>query len=356
MRFVGAQRVFVFLLLSVVSLVGYSDIGKLEKGVGVTTKNFSQLVATEPSLSVAREAHRTHDAGFVYGFLKSETGVVYSISREPRLFATSFSDRDMLGSWPLTRWEGEYLEEEVKDRYSEYLLDADRVDIAVRGRNDEVLPAFGCLPENPLRYGDFTGDGENELVVFLGRTLVVFSPKHKEIVFSTRLGIADWLDRERTKEVIEHRRFGDRPQYHSRLLETARREFRELALAGYRGHAKIFSGSMSEDSIDVVLWRKLYESRLEDDPVDGFEFVKDTLLHYEIDGGRFIRQETPESVIKDWLSEKGKSWADGFPRYSECEGEEGQLIPEMHDPLLNDPEVLEGVDPETMTLIENEKD
>ena len=38
---------------------------------------------------------------------------------------------------------------------------------------------------------------------------------------------------------------------------------------------------------------------------------------------------------------KVQQWQKGYPTLSEYPGEEGQPIPEMHDPLLNDPEVLQ---------------
>jgi hypothetical protein len=35
------------------------------------------------------------------------------------------------------------------------------------------------------------------------------------------------------------------------------------------------------------------------------------------------------------------TWSKGYPSKSECAVEEEQLIPETHDTLLNDPEVLQ---------------
>ena len=44
--------------------------------------------------------------------------------------------------------------------------------------------------------------------------------------------------------------------------------------------------------------------------------------------------------IQSWLLAKNLTWQKGFLSKSECAGQEGQLIPEIHDPLLNDPDVL----------------
>jgi hypothetical protein len=44
--------------------------------------------------------------------------------------------------------------------------------------------------------------------------------------------------------------------------------------------------------------------------------------------------------VKGWLTAKQLTWKKGYPSKSECAGQEGQFIPEMHDVLLNDPDVL----------------
>jgi hypothetical protein len=108
---------------------------------------------------------------------------------------------------------------------------------------------------------------------------------------------------------------------------------------------------------NFLVWRKRYQSREADDPVNGFELTDESLDYYERqEDGVYARSDRPEEISRQWLAERDLTWAKGYPNYSECEDEEGQLIPEMHDPLLNDPEVLEGVDPETMTFIEEEED
>lgn len=64
-------------------------------------------------------------------------------------------------------------------------------------------------------------------------------------------------------------------------------------------------------------------------------------LHYAMVDGEYQQTATPESEVKDWLEENNLTWQKGFPSHSECPGEEGELIPEMHDPLLNDADVLQ---------------
>jgi hypothetical protein len=49
-----------------------------------------------------------------------------------------------------------------------------------------------------------------------------------------------------------------------------------------------------------------------------------------------------EQPVKGWLTSNNLTWwKKGYPSKSECAGQEGQFIPEMHDPLLNDPEVMQ---------------
>jgi hypothetical protein len=90
------------------------------------------------------------------------------------------------------------------------------------------------------------------------------------------------------------------------------------------------------------VWRKLYLSKLLSEPVAGFDKVSDTYYHYErkVTGEYELKTDTAPETIQGWLTSKNLTWQSGFPSKSECAGQEGQLIPEMHDPLLNDPDVL----------------
>jgi hypothetical protein len=126
-----------------------------------------------------------------------------------------------------------------------------------------------------------------------------------------------------------------------------------VGLYGIRGYAKIYFGDFDNDSNpDVLVWRKAYKSRSKKDEVVGFEALRQEWSHFERDlkvqeeseqgiTGEYLPQQTDEATIRKWLSENELTWKKGYPSASECEGEDGQLILEMHDPLLNDPEVLE---------------
>ncbi|WLD58842.1 hypothetical protein NFC81_03360 [Salinispirillum sp. LH 10-3-1] len=106
---------------------------------------------------------------------------------------------------------------------------------------------------------------------------------------------------------------------------------------------KMYMGDFDENGLpDILMWGKVYHSRMSDDPIKGFELVGQNWLHYsKTPAGVYDIQDTDAETIRDWLSVKNLTWSQGYPRYSECEGEEGQLVPEWHDPLLNDPDVLQ---------------
>ena len=99
-----------------------------------------------------------------------------------------------------------------------------------------------------------------------------------------------------------------------------------------------FNGDERED---IIVWRKRYVSNNIENPVIGFHLDKQVFNHYGLVDGQYILQDTPEATIRSWLATNNLTWQSGFPSHSECPGQEGQLIPEMHDPLLNDPDVLQ---------------
>ncbi|HEX6549060.1 MAG TPA: hypothetical protein VF117_00115, partial [Gammaproteobacteria bacterium] len=63
-------------------------------------------------------------------------------------------------------------------------------------------------------------------------------------------------------------------------------------------------------------------------------------LFYSLENGVYTKQSTDQAAIKGWLAAKSLTWQKGYPQTSECAGQTGQPIPEMVDPLLNDPDVL----------------
>lgn len=242
-----------------------------------------------------------------------------------------------VNGWPLTRWTHEYIEPELAARYEDNDIDYFQQPLFVpRG-------SLACLVDSPLRYGDINENGQNELVLFLSNALIVFSPAQNGVIFMSGLDVTDWVSATITAaryedEYGEYQAKDTDPQYVSSTYDG----YRKPRLPGYRGYAKLYLGDFDDNGQhDILVWRKLYESNLLNDPIPGFTKISDTWLHYSLVDGEYQPVETDEATIQGWLSANDLTWSQGYPRYSECEGEEGQLIPEMHDPLLNDPDVLQ---------------
>jgi hypothetical protein len=215
---------------------------------------------------------------------------------------------------------------------------------------DPYTDSLGCLSNTPLRYGDINADAKQELVLFLQNDLVVFSVGNKKIFFSTNLHNADELKPERVEDWFLDEATVN-PQH---VAQSGTNNLIKAALPATRSFAKIYMDDFNTDGKkDIIVWRKLYESNLKTNSVLGFTKVGDLLVHYSlIDGeyqlqtnkpavdGEFETDDAQQNQLKGWLTSKNQTWQSGFPSKSECAGQEGQLIPEMHDPLLNDSDVL----------------
>jgi hypothetical protein len=337
--------------ISLVAIVCFSTSGlvsafalELEKGIAREDEGWTELT---------RPIRQEHNVYPLAAYKDEQKGRIFAVRDGIFMFD---ADYVWLDAWPLTRWEEEYIEPEIIGRYHS---------IGTERGEPRVREGIGCFAGSPLRYGDFTQDGSKELVLFLGNELMVFSPQSGSVIFSATLKINDWLDKEESDRYLAG--IGgiqdDDPQYQSRIKTWAAGNYRWQRGRAYRGYARLYHGvfsdaddlEASEVESELIVWRKFYESKLRNEE-DGFHSVRDRLVLYQFVDGAYQEKDADGERVRALLDQAGLTWAKGFPRESECDGEEGQLIPEMHDPLLNDPDVLEGVDPETMTLIENEED
>lgn len=262
------------------------------------------------------------------------------------LFDTGSSKN--IGAWPLTPWAYDQQPLEILERASHW----DVIPVSfVTGTQYPV----GCYGDYPLNYGDLDNDKANELIIFMGNTMVVFSPQYGHNIFSTWLSLDDWFHSEDGNvyfegEYGENLKKPEDPQFESRLVH--RRGRQEDHAPGYRGYSKIYVGDFDKDNnLDILVWRKIYISKLENDTQRGFTLLRNEWAHFERDlaaqkalstgiTGEYLPQNTAPATIQNWLSTANLTWQKGFPSQSECAGEEGKLIPEMHDPLLNDADVL----------------
>jgi hypothetical protein len=237
----------------------------------------------------------------------------------------------------VTRWTGDYIEEEVLNTF-------------YHGRQWPGTQGFygdltGCLAKSPLRFGDFSGDGAAEIVVLLPDEftldMLVFSPAQGKVIFSHAIATTNSIAEGDADQTLLHPDVSRRSQYYVRSGQ-------EIIGMGWamkpavRAYGKVYTGDFNENGTrDLLVWRKLFQSRLVSDQVIGFERLREAWLHYAMIDGQYQLQNTPEGTIRSWLTSNNLSWQKGYPSKSECPGEEGQLIPEMHDPLLNDPDVLQ---------------
>jgi hypothetical protein len=191
------------------------------------------------------------------------------------------------------------------------------------------------LGEKPLRYGDVDDNGSKEIVLYLSdfnykSDWVVFSPEKEKIIFSMRWQVRDYYEGSADG-------YGNWPvtQYPSE------EDQRGSSNAGFQVYAKAFLGDFNKDKTpDILVWRKRFESLLTADSKRGFGLAGESLEHYSLIDGEYQRQVSAPLKIRSWLTGAELTWSKGYPSKSECEGKEGQLIPEMHDVLLNDPDVL----------------
>ncbi|AJQ92862.1 hypothetical Protein YC6258_00812 [Gynuella sunshinyii YC6258] len=269
----------------------------------------------------------------------------YVLSKKQSIAGINLNQKTVSGPWPLTRWSPEITNPIVKNLYrpSPEWIDSSGWDPLVDENYLQEIEGetyyLGCLNMMPLRYGDIDGDGQNELVLFLGafdykRDMVVFSPERQRITFSMRYALQDFISFP-----------GSKHQYIQRTRQRGNN-------IGVRTYAKAFVGNFDgDDFLDILVWRKRYESRDASDGVSGFRLTAQTWQHFERDltaqaasetdiTGEYLPQDTSEITIQGWLSANELTWQKGYPSTSECQDHEGEVIPEMHDPLLNDPDVL----------------
>jgi len=207
---------------------------------------------------------------------------------------------------------------------------------------------IGCLRDYRLRYGDLNLDGKTELILLLGggtmqNDFVIFSLDTHTIVFSALLLVEDLLPSVDAAYIYQETKqtpVSSDPQFWSALGVNYAHRMHEIkpALLSY---AKLYFGDFNDDNqFDIILWRKQYESRMRGDPVKGFELKSEIRVMYTLKNGEYKKQPFDNNTIETWLSGKNQTWKKGYPNQSECVGEEGQLIKSLHDPLLNDPDVL----------------
>jgi hypothetical protein len=265
--------------------------------------------------------------------LDSNTGQYYALMNGV-LGRFDLSKQEYLGEVDVKRWPAEYKDKAIseinKHPFTHGKRGAELYDQYSSHTGTGSDANVGCLGEKPLRYGDVDGNGLKEIVLYLSEfdqksDWVIFSPKKEKIIFSMR-----WQAKDLYK--------GDELAYYQYpSLENQNSSQNR----GFQVYAKAFLGDFNKDKIpDILVWRKRFESLATGASKKGFELKGEHFEHYSLVDGEYQPQVTIPLQIKDWLADAELTWSKGYPSKSECEEQEGQLIPEMHDPLLNDPDVL----------------
>lgn len=343
------------MILLLCSLAVQAKIGNFENGIGVNQDNLDELSTTSYEYAYASDTQLAFEDGFAKAFLKVQ-GLedLYSLSRDLNLYQTNFNTKKYVRSWPLTPYS------QTPFIAAEYLAGAERgsnmlgqeferpqdANTVVQRETSYMLANYitgasdarGCFQAKPLRYGDVDADNINELVLFLGHQLVVFSPEQAQVVFSSYFWLTDEADEETKSNSYGELNNPDHPQF---VASSGTDPLVDDLYPAWRSLTKLFDKDFNNDGkYDFVIWKKAYQSNLNSEAV-GFHKIADVLMHYEkIDGVYQYNSDTSQSKMIGWLADNELTWSKGYPSVSECEGEEGQLIPEMHDALLNDPEVL----------------
>jgi len=294
---------------------------------------------------IAAEKNISTIDSIVSYILSDDNASHYVLERDIFLAQINITSKTLVGPWPLSRWPHLSIPKEIDASLRNYSIKnyKSRISYTTRKRNP------GCLDQTPLRFGDIESDGNPELVLFLNGELIIFSPQYQRTVFAAFWETDDW-EREFLK-------YNNKPNQHG--TETIQYASKAIAHRwnvtdkAMRAYSKIYEGSFDGDNhADILVWQKVYESNTSTE-APGFKLLSNTFKHFERDltaqatlptgvTGEYLPQETttPEQ-IQTWLSSSNLTWQSGYPSLSECTGQETQLIPEMHDPLLNDPEVLQ---------------
>lgn len=296
------------------------------------------------SLSKVSREHGINIGGRCLGWTNAGGGDIwYTAVERVGIFSVDISQDRLLGVWPLTRSPHQYSFSEIRDQYGfldlEYPLPFDQ---EYRG------PGLGCLGDAPFRHIDLEQDGSTELAVILNNLLIIFSPDFKRTIFSEYLDSSDWLtDLEMADEYGDGSNFFDF-QYASKLMANNNRFGPAL-----RAYSKLYFGDFDKNgNPDILVWRSLYKTNGKNEPQKGFSQVRELYQHYERDlsmqetsdlgvTGEYLPMDTDSDTVSQWLQENALTWQKGYPSESECQGRQGQLIPESHDPLLNDVDVLD---------------
>jgi len=280
----------------------------------------------------------------------------YMASSRSGVISIDVENNKLVGQWPIKNWQYMALNKELFSSYASFPRhNINQIaDFHFRSSNP-MVDGVGCLSHKPFRYGKVSqSQTENDLVFLSSTDFIVFSPHFQRVIFAEKYDQSDWVRKDdpeldRLYELPRQSYYGiPKHQFISSISYYGSGD----TYAATRSYSKIYNGDFDDDgNPDIVVWRKTYRSNTLEDPVAGFSLLRNEWQHFEQDleaqkeypdgvTGEYIPQLTVPGIVQQWLIESELTWDEGFPSVSECDGEEGALIPEIHDPLLNDPDVL----------------
>src|SRR5690554_4997766 len=338
--------------LIVISLaISFTHALSIEKGVGVNETNEVKIWNESIPYAIVDQGLdglKDNNDYTVAFFELSE--VVYGLSSKLKVTYVNKQDRKLLNHWPLTPWPYLLHPKELVDTYADAGFSGKPSSSSLYLNSS--VSGVGCLNKTPLRYGKISNQPEQEflLALLFNKQLIFFSPQYQRTVFATYYDASDAYTKKESDELKED--YGSRfmekdAQFISRIYYGAH----NIGMPGHRIYSKIYTNDFNKDgNTDILVWTKYYKSNKSTEP-SGFTLLRNEFTHYSRDltaqlkseagiTGEYLPQETSPQTIQNWLSAKNLTWQKGFPSKSECAGEEGKLILEMHDPLLNDPGVL----------------
>jgi hypothetical protein len=321
-------HISVFFLMLSGSSVGFDSLVS-----GSLNSNFDEMTDSE-FISFTLQTRKASEFGLkgsqITNYLEVDDRY-FAVSKDINLVGLRLEPKELIGIWSMSRWETEIKNPNLGIYTGTFSDPTYGLEFSLETWADRK--GIGCYTDTPLRYGDFDSDGTEEVVLLLGdleRTLdlVVFSPSAEKTTFGARLALHD----SRVTHTPEYSDF----EFVSDINQTS-------AYQALRSYAKVYVGdfdSSNETAHEIIVWRKRFLANRKDDPVRGFSIERSSFELYVLESGEYIPKDASEEDIKNWLVKNNLTWSKGYPSKSECPGEEGQLIPEMHDPLLNDPDVL----------------
>jgi hypothetical protein len=311
----------ILLLIVLLSSNSQAMLNDMESGINRENKEWKSATDFLYARNYYPKSILIVDENKLYTFSKGIS--IYDLKTKKKLLGKN------LKRWP-TEYKNKAISEINKHPFTHGKRGAELYDQYSSNTGTGSDANVGCLGEKPLRYGDVDGNGLKEIVLYLSEfdqksDWVIFSPKKEKIIFSMR-----WQAKDLYK--------GDELAYYQYpSLENQNSSQNR----GFQVFAKAFLGDFNKDKIpDILVWRKRFESLATGVSKKGFELKGEHFEHYSLVDGEYQPQVTIPLQIKDWLADAELTWAKGYPSKSECEGMEGKLIPEMHAPLLNDPDVL----------------